>query len=108
MTEADEKLSRLFVAETSERDAAFADALEARLRGARLARLATKGVVGLAFVALAAAAWFAWRVAKPALAEVLGPIPAFQTDIMGAPAPALAVLALAGLWLVFRRFVRTP
>jgi hypothetical protein len=106
MTEADEKLSRLFAAQTADRDAAFADAVEARLRQAMLASRAFQAVVALAFVTLAAAGWVAWRVAKSAIAQVFSPIPAFQMDFLGAPAPALALLTLAGLWFAFRRFVR--
>lgn len=106
MTEADEKLSRLFAAEAPERDPAFADAVEARLRRARAARLAARAVVALAFIAMAVASWSAWRMAAPVFAKAFAPVPAFHANILGAPAPALALLMLAGLWFVFRRFIR--
>lgn len=106
MTEADETLSRLFAAETPERDAAFADAVDVRLRRARVIRYAILAVKAAAFVVLSGAAWFAWRTAEPLFAEVLAPVAIDRMEILGAPAPALAILFLAGLWLVSRRRIR--
>ncbi len=106
MTDSDEKLIRLFAAEASRPDPAFTLAVEARLRRAMRARLALQGAVAVALTALAGAAAFGWRIAKPVLAELIGPLPGFSADILGAPAPALAVVAVALLWFTLRRHVR--
>lgn len=107
MTEADENLRRMFAnGDAPERDLAFADEVQARVRDALRLRLLIQTALLIMLVLLAVCVWLAARLAASAFSE----LPLIGTwlgaDILGAPVFLLILAGLAASAFYARRFFR--
>lgn len=101
---ADDQLAELFASGTApDRDAEFAERVDARIAGARrAARYRAHSIRALAMLALGAAAFVTLRLLEPALSWVAEISPEF----MDVPAPLVLTVLAVGLSPRALRFLR--
>ena len=100
---ADDQLDELFASGTApERDAAFAQRVDARIASERRsARFLALAIRTLPILLLAAAVYVTVRLAEPALQQIAGNWPQF----MGVPVPLILAALGIGLAVRFQKFI---